>query len=105
MVAPLWFLPLVSFSYGCSFCTERLPGGDPLGGAHGPRSLVLDEKICSCQVTGSGKRLSPEGFVLRISGIEEIVVLDSIIARGHSLHRADRQFAQMPGTGEPPIQR
>ena len=82
-------------------CCLRFLLGHPLHGMssrrpslwvaiRGLRPLVLDEKIGPRQVTGNGKRLSPEGFVLRISGMEEIVVLDSVIAGGHSLHRANR---------------
>src|SRR2546427_12873021 len=71
-------------------CTESLLRGELQERELGLRILVLNEKIGPRQVTGSGKRLSPEGFVLGISGMEEIVVLDSVVAGGHSLHRPNR---------------
>src|SRR5256885_3274937 len=74
-----------------SFRGSSVPAGPPLRGPssrrwilgvpiRGMRFLVLDEKIGPCQVTGSGKRLSPERLIFGISGIDEIVVLDSVIA-------------------------
>src|SRR6267143_4956813 len=84
-----------------SFPGSAVPAGSPLArnvfsgldpgvAIRSSRFLVLHDQIRSCQVTRIVKRLAPEGFVLRISGIEEIVVLDPVIAGGHSLHRANR---------------